>query len=290
MFSPLRNRFGIPGVISVIALVFAMIGGAYAASGGLTSKQKKEVKSIAKSFQGTGPAGAAGPAGAKGDTGAKGDKGDTGNTGNAGAAGKSVTTTAITTAGLEGHCVEAGGTKVQVEGSATKEYVCNGEAGEDGEAGFTEVLPPNKTETGSWSAQFSEFGLSSISFNIPLAAPLDEEHVAFHGQGYTGDEGGIGPNPGEQCEGKSGTELTECEEEHENCPGKAADPQAAPGHLCVYSAQTFHLAVTIFNPGKGGFPPSEGGAGTAGAGFFMEETSPGGAFGFGQFAVTAPGP
>jgi len=32
MLSPLRNRFGIPGVISVIALVFAMFGGAYAAS------------------------------------------------------------------------------------------------------------------------------------------------------------------------------------------------------------------------------------------------------------------
>ncbi len=32
MFSTLRTRFGIPGVISVIALVFAMFGGAYAAS------------------------------------------------------------------------------------------------------------------------------------------------------------------------------------------------------------------------------------------------------------------
>ena len=27
MLSPLRNRFGIPGVVSVIALVFAMLGG-----------------------------------------------------------------------------------------------------------------------------------------------------------------------------------------------------------------------------------------------------------------------
>jgi hypothetical protein len=32
MLSPLRNRFGIPGVISVIAFVFAMLGGAYAAN------------------------------------------------------------------------------------------------------------------------------------------------------------------------------------------------------------------------------------------------------------------
>jgi hypothetical protein len=32
MFSTLRTRFGIPGVISVMALVFAMLGGAYAAN------------------------------------------------------------------------------------------------------------------------------------------------------------------------------------------------------------------------------------------------------------------
>jgi hypothetical protein len=28
----LRNRFGLPGLIAVVALVFAMIGGAYAAN------------------------------------------------------------------------------------------------------------------------------------------------------------------------------------------------------------------------------------------------------------------
>jgi hypothetical protein len=48
MFSMFRERFGIAGVISVIALVFAMVGGAFAAGGGLSSKQKKEVKKIAK--------------------------------------------------------------------------------------------------------------------------------------------------------------------------------------------------------------------------------------------------
>ena len=48
MFSPLRNRFGIPGAISVIALVFAMFGGAYAASdnsggGKATASAKKKM-------------------------------------------------------------------------------------------------------------------------------------------------------------------------------------------------------------------------------------------------------
>ena len=54
MFSTLRNRFGIPGVISVIALVFAMFGGAYAASnssgGGkatASAKAKKDAKTAA---------------------------------------------------------------------------------------------------------------------------------------------------------------------------------------------------------------------------------------------------
>jgi hypothetical protein len=47
MFSTLRNRFGIPGVISVIALVFAMLGGAYAAnnsSGGGKATASAKVK------------------------------------------------------------------------------------------------------------------------------------------------------------------------------------------------------------------------------------------------------
>ena len=67
MFSTLRNRFGIPGVISVIALVFAMFGGAYAAS---NSSGGGKATASAKAKQGprgktgkTGPAGPAGPAG-----------------------------------------------------------------------------------------------------------------------------------------------------------------------------------------------------------------------------------
>jgi Collagen triple helix repeat (20 copies) len=81
MFSTLRTRFGIPGVISVIALVMALVGGAYAA-GGLTKSQEKQVKKIAKKFAGkpgeTGPQGPQGLPGAKGEKGEKGDKGDTG--------------------------------------------------------------------------------------------------------------------------------------------------------------------------------------------------------------------
>lgn len=133
MYSIFRNRFGVPGVISVIALVFAMMGGAYAASKGgsasasrLNSKQKKEVKTIAKSFQGTGPAGAPGQAGPEGKQGPKGDPG-------------------------------ANGT--------------DGTDGADGTFS-TEPLPSGETLTGVWSAagDANEESLGSISFPIPTSA------------------------------------------------------------------------------------------------------------------------
>jgi hypothetical protein len=79
MFSILKTRMGIPGVIAVIGLVFAMLGGAYAASGGLTPKQKKEVTKIAKKYAGkpgaTGPIGPVGPTGAAGKEGPQGKQG-----------------------------------------------------------------------------------------------------------------------------------------------------------------------------------------------------------------------
>ncbi len=150
MLSPLRNRarrrlrepFGKAGLtVAVIALVFAMLGGAYAA-GGLNAKQKKEVKAIAKSFQGTGPAGAAGPAGAKGDTGAAGAKGDTGAKGEKGEKGEK---------GPKGD---------------------KGEKGDPWTAGGT--LPVGSTETGAWNIKMvSGAGETSLSFPIPLATAIN---------------------------------------------------------------------------------------------------------------------
>lgn len=181
---PIRSitePFGKAGLtVAILALVLATTGAAFAAAG-LNSKQKKEVTAIAKKYAGkpgaagatgpAGPAGAAGPAGPKGDTGAKGDQGTQGIQGNAGAAGKNVVTTAITTAGLESHCEGTGGTKFQVEGSATKEYVCNGKAGaiQPGE-----TLPSGATETGSWGFSVHAAGivLEPFSFTIPLATPI----------------------------------------------------------------------------------------------------------------------
>jgi hypothetical protein len=81
MLFTLRNRFGIPGVISVIALVFAMFGGAYAAknNGGATASAKAKVKVGPRGPRGKpGPVGPQGPPGPKGDTGPAGPEGKAG--------------------------------------------------------------------------------------------------------------------------------------------------------------------------------------------------------------------
>jgi len=196
MLSMLRTRFGLPGAIAVLALVLAMVGGAYAAAK-LNATQKKEVKKIAKQFAGKdgaqglpGPAGPQGPAGASGKDGAAGKDGATGATGatgTAGATGKSVV------AGTEApsvHC-PAGGSHFEVEGSGTLHYACNGEMGATGDTGPTGepwtpngTLPPGATEKGTWLAK--ETSEAAISFPIPLAAPI-EHTVKLDEAAATGD-------------------------------------------------------------------------------------------------------
>jgi hypothetical protein len=79
MLQRFRDRFGVAGLIlAVAALVAALAGTAIAAKSGLTNQQRKEVRRIAKSFQGQGPTGPQGLQGQKGDTGAKGEQGPRG--------------------------------------------------------------------------------------------------------------------------------------------------------------------------------------------------------------------
>ncbi|HVY78337.1 MAG TPA: hypothetical protein VG898_07515 [Solirubrobacterales bacterium] len=130
MFSTLRTRFGIPGVISVIALVFAMLGGAYAAnnsSGGGKATASKAKKAKAKK----GPRGPRGPKGDIGAAGPAGAPGKDGTNGTNGAPGKSVLLS-DTAPG----CPE-GGITVEIEGFGTPTEVCNGEEGTPGANGNT---------------------------------------------------------------------------------------------------------------------------------------------------------
>jgi hypothetical protein len=246
MLSRIHERLGTAGfVISIVAVVLALTGGAYAA-GKLNATQKKEVEKIAKKFAGkpgaNGAPGLAGPAGAKGDTGTAGANGTNG---------VSVTGKPIPTSSAS--CSHHGGTELT---SATgTEKICNGATG------FTETLPPEKTETGTWAITVppgTEYYLTrvSISFPIPLVAGLPASAVHFVESGEAAPAG---------CEG-----------------GTATNPAAEPGNLCVYAG-----GPLIIDEFEGIFKPDSTGAGAGPTGALVElgvfeELTAGG-----TFAVTA---
>jgi hypothetical protein len=146
MFSGIRKRFTYTNVAVTLALVFAMSGGAYAASRYVITSTKQISPKVLKALAGkAGASGAQGPAGVAGPQGAQGPAGPAGPQGPAG------------TAGVKGEKGE------------------KGEKGANGTTGFTETLPSGKTEMGVWSATSNATAaeqrvLSSISFTIPLAA------------------------------------------------------------------------------------------------------------------------
>lgn len=239
MFSLLKNRFGAPGVVSVIALVLAMAGGAWAAKGVIITKLNQIAPNVQKQLKGK--AGAQGPQGLPGAAGAAGAKGDVGSQGSQGPPGNSVKLSAAP------EC-EEGGTKLTV--GAESQHVCNGKEGEPGPSGepWTAggTLPKGATETGTFAATANAALQlwAQAPFPIPLSAPLDSSHVVFHIHGYDGEDG-IGA-------------------EHEICPGKALNPKAKEGYLCVYIG----IFESPFNGIEGvqiRTPENTQGAGTAGA-------------------------
>jgi hypothetical protein len=213
MFSGIRKRLTFANVALTVALVFAMTGGAYAASKYLITSTKQISPKVLKALTGkpgakgaAGPAGPVGPAGAKGETGATGKEGPSGKDG---ANGESVSAKEIKTS--ETTCEKHGGSSFTSGGTTT--LACNGREGKEGSpwtAGGT--LPRGKAEKGVWSATIGknfEGGLSGyapISFEIPLATVPTLVYV-------TEEEGSHAPE----------------------CPGTAAEPQAAEGSLCVYT-------------------------------------------------------
>lgn len=251
MFSAPRNRFGIPGVISLIALVFAMLGGAYAASDGGSDKtatvSAKKARKALKGAQGprgpkgstgaTGPQGTPGSAGANGRAGIAGAAGKDGIKGPPGANGTSVTTSSFSDA--KGGCEEGG---VEVKSASPPAFVCNGPQGSGGGGGggLPDTLPSGKTLTGTIS-HFGAPGVAAfipISFPIPLAANLDESHVVY-------------------------VPAFEANPDPTNCPGNMGEPKAASGYLCLYAFafNANYLATTSPNLEEGGGP----GAGKTGA-------------------------
>jgi hypothetical protein len=115
------------------------------------------------------------------------------------------------------------------------------------------VLPSGETETGTWAlgSETDETGrFLAISFNIPLAEEPEAVHFLKPGEGETPD-----------------------------CPGTAEDPEAAPGHLCIYSTKS--EKITFLDIPEIGMPEST----TSGAVvlFSVEKE----AAAYGTWAVTA---
>jgi hypothetical protein len=248
MFSWIRRRCSYANVVATLALFFAMTGGALAASHYLITSTKQIKPSVLSALKGkAGAAGASGPAGAAGSAGAQGSQGPAGAKGETGPEGK--------------------------EGKEGKP----GKNGTNGTTGFTETLPPEKTETGTWS-----FGLTlieaegqmtfevPISFNIPLGEGLAAGEVHYIEKGQAGSA---------------------------ECPGSFEKPSAAPGNLCVYENDVpdgGQAEVIMVNPEE----IEAAGAGTTGVLLRIivtnKEVGPAGepiaqeAHGFGTWAVTAP--
>lgn len=231
MYARLREQFSTAALIlSALALVFALMGGAYAASQANSSKTKvvyKQGKRGPKGPKGDkgdpgspGAAGLAGAPGTKGDPGIQGEKGAQGSQGSKGDPGKSVKVTPIPVGGPD--CDELGGAEVEVKDEpSTATKVCNGAKGDQGIQGQkgdpwtpNNTLPPGAELRGLWAFNGTpgetEGGgpaLVPISFEIPLASELREFNNQIHISGDSdfntycqgsAEEGTVKPGNGSQ--------------------------------------------------------------------------------------------
>jgi hypothetical protein len=223
LYHRFKDRFGAAGVlVGVIALVIALVTGAYAAGGGLSGKQRKEVAKIARKE-------AQKYANSNPDIpGEKGPKGDPGANGTNGKDGVSVTFSPAS----EAACPAGGSVFGAANGETT---ICNGKDG----TFSTEPLPSGETLTGVWGLEISpqfieeeprsgELGLATISYPIRVSpAPTKLIWVK------AGGSPGLVVNP---ANGAFLELIEEAEEVEALCPGSPADPQAVAGILCMYTA------------------------------------------------------
>lgn len=133
-----------------------------------------------------------------------------------------------------------------------------GDKGDKGEAGpLLETLPSGKTLRGVYATRDTDSGQTaraydSITFSFPLAS-APTAHYRNIGDAATAD-----------------------------CPGSAASPEAAPGHLCVYENNFSGTLRAVFNPVTFADP------GSSRYGAVVFSSGPGEALSYGTWAVKAP--
>jgi hypothetical protein len=231
MFSAIRKRLTYANVAMTLALVFAMTGGAYAASKYLITSTKQIKPSVLASLKGKngapgatgaqGPAGPAGPAGPTGTAGAKGEAGANGKEGPAGPAGPTGPTGKQGTPGTPG---TPGATGPAGPAGATGPAGANGATGATGPAGPVGPLPSGATETGVWVAN-AVVPSGQHEYVFPISFPVFLSSASAAGitiHFY---------NEKETEEIEAGT-INKASTE---CKGSPAKPTAPAGTLCVYT-------------------------------------------------------
>jgi hypothetical protein len=244
VFSVLRRRVTFANVGVVVALVFAMSGGAYAASKFLITSTKQISPKVLKSLKGsTGPAGPAGPTGVTGPAGPAGVAGPAGSAGGKcekGEAGSNgVSVASVESKSKVGPCKE-GGSEFRSAGGTT--YACNGEKGAPGAPGKNgtfgdEPLPAGKSLIGTWGGSgYSGVELSfatieeagRVQVNVSFPEPVSPA-IALSNTEY------IGVGEGE----KQANESLAIKEG--KCKGTAEEPAAEEGYLCVFAEEESNL-------------------------------------------------
>ncbi len=211
MFSIIRKHLTPSTAIAIVALVFAITGGAFAATGGSSNGGKSAsatasatpLASAAKSKAKpkAGPRGLAGPAG---KTGATGPAGPAGPAGAAGAKGET---------GAAGGQGPQGPQGPQGEKGETGKEGTPGKPGKNGTFG-DEPLPAGKTLTGVYAASGSAEGAypnGLVSTGVSFALPVAVEPAVHYFK--------VGETP------LSGS----------GCKGSVAEPGAEEGNLCVFA-------------------------------------------------------
>lgn len=301
MFHRIEERFGKAGlVVSVIALIFALGGSAYALTGAekkqITKEAKKFSKKFSKQFAKPGAPGTPGANGLPGTPGAKGDPGAPGAPGTDGTNGTDGKTMLSGTATPNAAIGTLG--DFYIETDVSKIYGPKAASGANGGWGSGTdlkgatgspwtaggVLPEGATQTGVWAKldgspnELPEGSTAYAQVSFPIPVDPAPSFVFVPSNPSTGDFGSDGAN---------------------GCPGVVnGKPQADKGKLCVYSRGNSIFGGAIIIPGAtvGSLDPSTGAgdSSVSKAGTLLTLTCPSSASGIcvprGLWAVTGPTP